>query len=135
MRLVQRAYTTFNQRGLPVVYMSFPAKDVDEYPIAQHFEEAIAFIRSALGPAAGSLQSHHRVLVHCASGISRSVTLVCAYLMQTRGWSCREALLHVFQLRRVASPNRGFLRALLRMPSCRKTTEESRVASTVGPVV
>ena len=35
------------------------------------------------------------VLVHCSEGKSRSVTLVLAFLMQSQGWTLKQALEHV----------------------------------------
>ncbi|XP_016120071.1 dual specificity protein phosphatase 22-B-like [Sinocyclocheilus grahami] len=52
-------------------------------------------------------------LVHCLAGVSRSVTLVVAYLMTvtTLGW--QEALAAVKVARPCASPNMGFQKQLL----------------------
>ena len=52
------------------------------------------------------------VLVHCASGVSRSVALVMHYLMRTQGSSCKEALLHIRAVHPAAQPNPGFLSQL-----------------------
>jgi hypothetical protein len=52
------------------------------------------------------------VLVHCASGVSRSVALVIHYLMRKQGSSCHEALLHIRAVHPAAQPNQGFLSQL-----------------------
>merc|ERR1712150_166463 len=52
------------------------------------------------------------VLVHCASGISRSVSACCAFLMVHRGMSLKAALTAVRVGRPLACPNEGFLKAL-----------------------
>lgn len=52
------------------------------------------------------------VLVHCASGVSRSVALVMHYLMRKQGSSCNEALLHIRAVHPAAQPNQGFLSQL-----------------------
>jgi protein-tyrosine phosphatase len=52
------------------------------------------------------------VLVHCASGVSRSVALVIHYLMHKQGSSCNEALLHIRAVHPAAQPNQGFLSQL-----------------------
>jgi predicted protein tyrosine phosphatase len=49
------------------------------------------------------------ILVHCYAGISRSVTVVVAYLMTYLCMSASEALLLVQSRRKGASPNDGFL--------------------------
>jgi protein-tyrosine phosphatase len=48
------------------------------------------------------------VLVHCASGISRSVSVCCAYFMVRTGLSFEFALRHIREFRPLASPNAGF---------------------------
>lgn len=48
------------------------------------------------------------VLIHCWAGISRSVSVVCYYLMVTRGLSYNEALAFVRSKREIACPNSGF---------------------------
>ncbi len=48
------------------------------------------------------------VLVHCSQGVSRSVTLVVAYLMWKLGKSYYEVFETVKAVRGVASPNIGF---------------------------
>ena len=45
-------------------------------------------------------------------GISRSATVVCAYLIATRGMTPRDALEHVIARRDVVWPNAGFQRQL-----------------------
>jgi hypothetical protein len=58
--------------------------------------------------------STHGVFVHCMSGMSRSVSLVAAFIV----WRCRiddeQALAHIQQYRKIANPNSGFRRQLKR---------------------
>ncbi|EPS71840.1 hypothetical protein M569_02917, partial [Genlisea aurea] len=49
-----------------------------------------------------------RVLVHCCRGVSRSTSLVIAYLMWKQGMSFTDAFQHVRAAREVADPNVGF---------------------------
>jgi len=53
------------------------------------------------------------VLVHCFAGISRSSTIVVAYLMIKNKWSCHKALKYVQSKRSVCKPNPGFLQQLV----------------------
>lgn len=53
-----------------------------------------------------------RILVHCAVGVSRSATLVLAYLMLYHSLTLVEAIKKVKDHRGII-PNRGFLRQLL----------------------
>lgn len=57
-------------------------------------------------------ENRKRVLVHCAMGVSRSATVVTAWLMKRYGMSRDEALLLVKSARTVANPNEGFMQAL-----------------------
>ena len=49
------------------------------------------------------------VLVHCAAGVSRSVSTVVYYLMTRHGMTHSQALMHVIDRRPHANPNVGFL--------------------------
>lgn len=48
------------------------------------------------------------MLVHCVQGISRSSTLVSAYLMRHKGWGAEQALEHLQRVRPIICPNDGF---------------------------
>jgi protein-tyrosine phosphatase len=54
-----------------------------------------------------SLASGGAVLVHCHEGKSRSVTLLLAYLMLSRGLNLAAALAHMLAVHPKASPNAG----------------------------
>ncbi len=53
-----------------------------------------------------------RALVHCRAGVSRSATIVIAYLMHSQRWELKAALAHV-SARRFVQPNTGFLHFLI----------------------
>lgn len=53
-----------------------------------------------------------RVLVHCAAGVSRSPTLVIAYLMRYNGLTMEQAMDYVGQRRDIIYPNPTFRLAL-----------------------
>lgn len=67
-----------------------------------HLPAAIAFIEAAR-------QYNGRVLVHCQHGVSRSITLVLAYLMQTEHLTLTQAFSFVRALRASIEPNPSFL--------------------------
>lgn len=52
------------------------------------------------------------VLVNCAAGISRSSTIVIAYIMKYYKLNLKHAFLHVQNRRRQICPNKNFLRCL-----------------------
>jgi len=53
-----------------------------------HFQSCIKFLKNAL-------EQGGCVLVHCFAGVSRSATIVIAYLMQELGMSLVDAMQHV----------------------------------------
>ncbi len=52
-----------------------------------------------------------KVLVHCREGVSRSATLVVAYLMLKEGMTVQDAIRTVRESREIC-PNEGFLQQL-----------------------
>lgn len=50
--------------------------------------------------------------MHCYAGVSRSVTIVVAYLMRYWGWGVKVAIAFVQAKRIVAKPNDGFMEQL-----------------------
>lgn len=83
---------------------------VEDFPFAElaaHLPATTKFIREAL-----SCSQATSVLVHCAEGISRSVSVVAAFLMAQYGWTPREAVGYVKEKRKIANPNFGFVKQL-----------------------
>lgn len=77
------------------------ADDTPEYDMRQHFDECIQFIEDA------RLRGE-RVLVHCAMGISRSATIIIAYLMYRYRMSYADAYMYTKMRRNEVRPNPGF---------------------------
>lgn len=90
------------------VYKTIPIKDTWHQNISSYFGEAIAFIDAARA-AGGS------VLVHCMGGISRSATVVIAYLMTKNRWPLNYTYGFVKSLRATISPNLDFMGHLLNL--------------------
>jgi len=59
------------------VYMTVPLRDVDEEDILQHLPQTTNFINDAV-------RSGGKVLVHCVCGVSRSATIVAAWIMMNK---------------------------------------------------
>lgn len=76
-------------------------EDHPEENLVKHFERTNAFIEDALGKGGA-------VFVHCAMGVSRSATVVCAYLMCKFGIGRDEAVAWVREGRERINPNVGF---------------------------
>ena len=79
--------------------------DIPDEQIYSHFDFVHLIIRKALAEG-------KRVLVHCSAGVSRSVTLVAAYLMMEKSIGVDAALSLIVKRREYANPNRGFIRQL-----------------------
>ena len=55
-----------------------------------------------------NVQNKKNVLVQCHAGVSRSATIVCAYLIRKKSWIPEQALYYLKQKRSRAKPNAGF---------------------------
>lgn len=80
------------------------AKDDGTYRMAQHFDEVAAFVDKHARQEGGGA-----VLVHCRRGVSRSATLVAAYLMRRDGIGASAAMARVRAARPRAAPIPSFV--------------------------
>ncbi|XP_072291644.1 dual specificity protein phosphatase 6 [Eucyclogobius newberryi] len=87
-------------------YKQIPISDHWSQNLSQFFPEAIGFIDEARSQKCG-------VLVHCLAGISRSVTVTVAYLMQKLHLSMNDAYDIVKTKKSNISPNFNFMGQLL----------------------
>lgn len=83
-------------------YYQISAVDDPSEDIKQYFASTNRFIENVLA-------RHGKVLVHCTAGVSRSPTIILAYLIYKHGYSLDEALLFVYNKRKWIRPNEGFL--------------------------
>ncbi|KAM0791179.1 hypothetical protein ACM66B_005663 [Microbotryomycetes sp. NB124-2] len=79
-----------------------PVDDTDTTNIIQHFPQVCDFIAQARLDSQG-------VLVHCQAGISRSATLVAAYLMRDMGLTADKALQKIKKARPNVEPTEFFM--------------------------
>eukprot|EP00802_Teleaulax_amphioxeia_P013362 Tamp_13412.p1 GENE.Tamp_13412~~Tamp_13412.p1 ORF type:complete len:435 (-),score=91.89 Tamp_13412:248-1552(-) len=86
------------------VYKHITSTDTTSQDLRQFFRQTSPFIE--LGCKKGA------VLVHCWAGISRSVSCICAYLMDHEQYTFHEALNHIRVGRPLANPNEGFRKQL-----------------------
>ncbi|EPS94959.1 phosphatases II [Fomitopsis schrenkii] len=94
-----------------VTYHRLSLNDSATSLLSKVADEACKIIDSAVA-SKGKGGGKGKIFVHCSAGISRSPSLVVAYLMKSRGMSLKEALGHVARARPQVSPNPGFLRQL-----------------------
>ncbi|XP_062337822.1 dual specificity protein phosphatase 22-B [Osmerus eperlanus] len=88
-----------------MTYLCISAADLPSQNLTQHFKQSIMFMHESRLKGEGCL-------VHCLAGVSRSVTLVVAYIMTATGLGWQEALAAVKVARPCAGPNLGFQRQL-----------------------
>lgn len=96
---------TFENNG-EFKYKQIPISDHWSQNLSQFFPEAISFIEEARSNKCG-------VLVHCLAGISRSVTVTVAYLMQKLNLTLNDAYDFVKRKKSNISPNFNFMGQLL----------------------
>ncbi|KAI5934306.1 Dual specificity protein phosphatase 15 [Manis javanica] len=88
-----------------ITYLRIPVADAPEVPIKKHFKECINFIHCCR-------LNGGNCLVHCFAGISRSTTIVTAYVMTVTGLGWRDVLEAIKATRPIANPNPGFRQQL-----------------------
>lgn len=87
-------------------YKRLPATDSNKQNLRQYFEEAFEFIEEAH-------QAGRGLLIHCQAGVSRSATIVIAYLMKHTWMTMTDAYKFVKSRRPIISPNLNFMGQLL----------------------
>lgn len=90
--------------GTTVLRLDVP--DVSGFDISQVFPLTNGFISRSLK------SDDEPVLVHCAWGISRSASVVLAYLMKHHNLSLSDSIKHLRSKRSIIKPNRGFMQFL-----------------------
>ncbi|CAF1181463.1 unnamed protein product [Rotaria sordida] len=123
---INTSATYYEEVGIK--YKGFSIIDSPAYKIGTHFEEAIQFLEEALN------NKKNRVYVHCQQGISRSATLIIAYLLHTYE---HMSLFDAFQLvatRRRIWPNDGFCRHLLQLEKNKKEKKDNEETPPISEI-
>ena len=94
----------YHQHGINVFHI--PVADDQMVNIGKYFPVVFSFVER-------EIQKGHGVLIHCAAGISRSVTLTLSYLIRKYNMSTKEAIEYLTKLRPCINPNPGFLNQLV----------------------
>ncbi|XP_010901267.1 dual specificity protein phosphatase 13 [Esox lucius] len=92
-------------RDADITYHGVEAYDTPSFDLSRFFYAAAEFIKTALSSPNG------KVLVHCVMGLSRSSSLVLAYLMIVEDLTLVDAIQAVSANRNIC-PNAGFLEQL-----------------------
>ncbi|XP_032051687.1 dual specificity protein phosphatase 22-A-like [Aythya fuligula] len=88
-----------------MTYLCISASDSSSQNLMQHFKECIKFIHECRLHGGGCL-------VHCLAGVSRSTTVLVAYLMTVTELGWERCLAATRAARSYASPNPGFQQQL-----------------------
>eukprot|EP01022_Parablepharisma_sp_SALTPOND_P001426 TRINITY_DN106356_c0_g1_i1.p1 TRINITY_DN106356_c0_g1~~TRINITY_DN106356_c0_g1_i1.p1 ORF type:complete len:425 (-),score=18.78 TRINITY_DN106356_c0_g1_i1:880-2154(-) len=86
-------------------YYRIQVEDTLKGNLTPFFLEAIEFIRS-------HIEKNQGVLLRCAAGVSRSASVVAAYLMKVKQLTRDEAIEYIKRSRPMVSPNPAFLKQL-----------------------
>jgi hypothetical protein len=123
------------QEAGPIKYVCVGVRDEDSASILPYLSGAADLIQQQLrggGSAGGGDDGDGAVLVHCQRGVSRSATVVIAYLMKHRGMSRDDAYVLVKGRRPLVDPNIGFWEQLADFGrSCRVGMAEAAPATAV----
>ncbi|KAH0619671.1 hypothetical protein JD844_000534 [Phrynosoma platyrhinos] len=84
-----------------MTYLCISASDSSNQNLIQHFKECIRFIHECRLHGGGCL-------IHCLAGVSRSTTILVAYLMTVTNFGWEECLTATKAVRSYVSPNFGF---------------------------
>mmetsp|Transcript_45849 Transcript_45849/g.112693 ORF Transcript_45849/g.112693 Transcript_45849/m.112693 type:complete len:194 (-) Transcript_45849:99-680(-) len=88
------------------VYKKIEMHDSKDFDLLGSITDAVQFIQDA-----HDASPQNRVLVHCVQGISRSASVVVAYLVHS-GMSLQHAYEHVRARRKIAAPRANFIEQL-----------------------
>jgi protein-tyrosine phosphatase len=91
-----------------ITYHDFPIEDNPREEIEVLFDETTKIIETAR-------QHNEGVLVHCHAGVSRSSTIILAYLIKYEKRTLYDAFLMTYKERPIIRPNDGFARALQKL--------------------
>jgi len=87
-----------------VKHLHLPIADEISSNMARYFDDVVEWIKNAMDEDESA-----NVVVHCICGVSRSPSVVIAYLMATQGMSLSDSLSHIKGKREISCPNSGFI--------------------------
>ncbi|XP_007549926.1 dual specificity protein phosphatase 22-A [Poecilia formosa] len=109
-----------------ITYLCIHAADASSQNLLQHFKECIGFIHQCRLDGGACL-------VHCLAGVSRSTTMVVAYLMTVTHYSWEECLTAVKAVRSFVGPNYGFQEQLQEYQNTRVSEYRAWLQSSFCP--
>lgn len=100
------SFLSYDKADIPD-HKIIPAQDFESYNLAYYFPEGIEFIEKNLEKT--------NVLVHCFAGVSRSSSMIIAFLMTKKKTNYYDTLAFVRAKRSCVYPNTGFAKQLLEL--------------------
>jgi len=96
--------------------VKLPIDDNEDFNITPYFSPVSKLIK---------LHADHggKILIHCHAGVSRSISICCAYLMTNYSMTAYKSLEFVRDKRRIAKPNPRFMQDLLNYENKLKLTK------------
>ena len=88
-----------------IIYKKIEIDDSMEQSLSNYIEEALDFISE-------SQKNNTKILIHCVSGISRSASIVIAYMMAKYKMNYDQAFSYVKTKREIIHPNANFIEQL-----------------------
>jgi hypothetical protein len=96
---------------------------------------SLCVLLPCLFPPEDAASSGERVLVHCVQGMSRSATVVIAYLMKKHKWTLSQALDYVKERRSCVNPHVGFMAQLRKYEAALFEAEDDTLVLDGGEVI
>lgn len=88
-------------------YKNIHLRDIPSENIDVYFNECNAYLDQIFEE-----DENNKVFIHCICGVSRSATILTAYLMRKNNWSRDETIEYLQSKRSVVDPNDGFRKQL-----------------------
>jgi len=127
----------------PLIYPKLPGQAGKEGLTVLHIPlmdtaraDLLGLLVTSTGFIQGVVESPEKdwnVLVHCVEGISRSVSVVCAYLISAKGYTAAEAVDCVKSRRSISCPNPGFMAQLYKWAERLEEETEAKVKTDDSP--
>jgi len=100
-------FPNFFQDDLNIEYINIPILDENNTDISKYFDTIADKIHNYLSKTQSS------ILIHCFMGASRSVAIMCAYLIKYNNMTVEDALAHIESLRPLINLNVDFFFQLI----------------------
>ena len=104
LTVASKTYLSYEPFDIPD-HKIIPAEDSEEFDLSIFFKEAIEFLEKTLEKT--------NVLTHCFAGVSRSSSIVIAFIMKLKKLTFEKALEFVRSRRNCVFPNEGFEKQLM----------------------